>query len=191
MKPVLLNAYFDSETLGLNPYVPNAKIVLAQLRYNGDNYLIKEWEHGEKGLIKELQELFESLPQYTPVITYNGGFDFNYLIGRINCLDFDILTKIAMHDAFIRHIKHCDLLQFDGGYFVALFKIARKYGFPLQSKYDGSHIEGLYKHKNYDEIIEHGVEDIEVLEKLVESTDLANRFLRNEILSWTERKWKR
>ena len=191
MKPVLSNAYFDMETLGYNPHEPKAKIVLAQVRYEGENHLIEEWRMNESNLIRKLFKIFLTFPKYTPVFTYNGGFDFNYLFGRISNLKFDVFTRIAMHHVFLMNIKHCDLLQFDGGYFVPLHRIARKNGYPLQSKYDGSHIERLYKNKDYDSILEHGIEDIEVLEKLTENTILANRFLRDEILTWTERKWKR
>ncbi len=191
MKTMLSNAYFDLETLSLNPYVPHAKIVLAQFKYEGESYLINEWSKGETSLIKKLNSLFAQLPRYTPIITYNGGFDFNYLLGRMNVLNFSDEEKIIMHDNFIRGVKHCDLLQFDGGYFVPLFKIARKCGFPLQSEYDGSHIMELYKNKQYAEICVHGLEDIEVLEKLVINTNIADRFLQTEILTWTQRMWKR
>lgn len=191
MKTVLSNAYFDLETLSLNPYEADAKIILAQVRYEKMTYLINEWSKGEINLIKKLNHLFSEFPEYTPVITYNGAFDFNYLFGRINVLKFTNKEKIIIHDNFTRGIKHCDLLQFDGGYFVKLFKVARKYGFPLQSKYDGSHIKELYKNKQYADILEHGLEDIKILEKLVMKTDIADRFLKTEILNWTQRKWKR
>lgn len=189
MKTPLSNAYFDLETLSLNPYDANAKIILAQLKYNGQVHLLKEWELGEFALICELAKLFRLFPKYTPVMTYNGAFDFSYLMGRVTIKCSYFAEKY--HDIFMRNIKHCDLLQFDNGYFVPLWKICRKMNMPLQSRYDGKHMQKLYEKKEYDCIIEHGLEDVEILEKLVTETDIADRFLKTEILNWNERKWKK
>lgn len=187
----MINAYFDLETTTLNPYVNEAKIILAQVRYNDKSYLFKEWELGEKDLIYKLGDLFNTFPKYTPVVTYNGGFDFNYLISRINLLDFDILQKSLIHHDFIQNVRHCDLLQFDNGYFVPLWKICKKHDMPLQSTYDGKHMRKLYEMKEYDYIIEHGLEDIEILEKLVKLTNIADRFFNVQILTWEERRMKK
>jgi len=135
-----LNAFFDLETLSLNPYVDGAKIILAQIKYGDKIELIREWDFGEKALILRLAKVFSGFPRYTPVFTYNGGFDFNYLIGRINQLFEQDVNKEKYHKIFIQNIKHCDLLQFDGGYFVSFYKLCNKYGMPLESRYDGKHM---------------------------------------------------
>lgn len=187
----MMKVYFDLETLSLNPYSTDAKIILAQVKYGIESKLLKEWEIGEENLIVELIGIFSRFPKYTPVFTYNGGFDFSYLMGRINQMDLSREFKEEIHDVFIRNIKHCDLLQFDNGYFVPFWKICKLYNMPLTSEFDGKMMGKLYEDKNWDKILEHGLEDIEALDRVVSNTNIADRYLKTEILTWKQRKERR
>lgn len=177
--------YYDSETLSLNPYHPEHKMITAQIGYsvNGEfeSHVFKEWELGEKTLIDSVLNNFENLTKYTNVYTYNGLFDILYLLGRCVVLgkSFEELDDIA--SIFTSHIKHCDLFQYDNGYLVSLDKICDRYKIPSKCIYKGKDIARLYSEKEYDKIVSHGEDDIERLHALITNTSLANRFTRMSI----------
>jgi len=169
--------FFDIETTSLNPYSDESKIILAQVRRNGVTHLFKEWELGEKQVINILLNEFCKLEKYEPVITYNGSFDFHFIMGRINELGYDIYQKETMHHIFTT-IKHCDLLQFDNGYFVSLEKICNQYNIPVTYKAYGKHMKKLYEKMEWEKILLHGEEDLILLEELIEKTDIYHRYDR-------------
>ena len=178
--------YFDTETLSLNPYHVNARMVLAQFgkEINGvfTSRVFKEWELGEVNLIKCVcTELMQSA-KYTPVFTYNGLFDILHVTGRMDMLGF---PKDAIGDflsVFTGIVKHCDMLQFDNGYFVSLDKICDHHNIYAECEYSGRDIYKLYQEEKFDDIVAHGVDDIKRLYKLVKDTTLSDRFLNISVL---------
>lgn len=192
--------YFDTETIGLNPYSVDAKMVTAQITDdNGNEIVLKEWELGEMELLMELKKIFNNInfksdksefyiKTYNPVFTYNGAFDFNYIMGRVNML-FDSLIISDYHDILIRGTKHCDILQYDNGYFVSLAKLANEYDIKFECEYNGSHIQALYNDKKYDFIVAHALDDIRVVKCLVNKHGFGDRFINVSVLDKT--RWLR
>lgn len=195
--------YFDTETLSLNPYrnvvldenkndigtgstnPEENKIITAQIGYVVDgkyeSFVFKEWEFGEKLLIDSVLSSIEDLPKYCNVYTYNGMFDILYLLSRCSILGKSALELSDINELITSHIKHCDLLQYDNGYFCSLDKICNRYKIPSKCKYKGKDIKGLYEKGDWYNIISHGEDDIERLHALVTTTQLANRFTRMSI----------
>ena len=87
--------YFDTETLSLNPYSFEAKLIATQIGtcINGcfESEICCEWNNitGEIGLLKGINKRFNMLPRFTPVFTYNGLFDIFYILGRCHVLKLD------------------------------------------------------------------------------------------------------
>lgn len=195
-KEKLMKYYFDMETTGLNPYDPNAKILTAQVRDDeGTTCIFTEWGFGEKVLIDRLTLLFKDINfdengkrTYNPVFTYNGAYDFNYLMGRITQI-FDNEKVRMLHDIFIRGTKHCDLLQFDNGYFVSLSRLCREYDIKMECKYLGKDVYNLYQKGEYEHICDHAKDDIDALWKLVTFHGFDERFLRKPTLIKT--RWEK
>jgi len=77
--------YFDTETLSLNPYSFEAKLIATQIGtcINGyfESEVCCEWNNinGEINLIESINKRFNMLPRFTPVFTYNGLFDIFYI----------------------------------------------------------------------------------------------------------------
>lgn len=181
--------YFDSETLSLNPYDEYAKIITIQIGEIQDNGILnidvyKEWEYksGERALIIDVIRRLDALPKYTPVFTYNGLFDFFYLIGRCNKLDFNNSVRMILNTIFTSGIKHCDLMQYDNGYLVSLDKLCSQYKIDSKCIFKGKDISMLYEERDYNAIIAHGVDDIKRLYRLVHETNLADRFYKIQVL---------
>jgi uncharacterized protein YprB with RNaseH-like and TPR domain len=174
--------YFDTETLSLNPYTIDAKLISTQVLFNGEMRVEKEWELGEKPLIEKLLSGLYNLEKWTPMVTYNGLFDFAYILGRMYQLSFSTQSIKDMHEALITG-KRVDLMQFDNGYFVSLDAICNKYNIPRECPYDGKDIKRLYemKEKGYDYIVAHGKDDVNRLYRLNVETPLGNRFFIDEI----------
>lgn len=167
--------YFDTETLSLNPYTVDAKLVSTQVLFNGEMNVKKEWELGEKSLIEQLLNGLYNLDKWTPMVTYNGLFDFAYILGRMYQLGFSTQSLKDMHEALITG-KRVDLMQFDNGYFVSLNAICNRYGIPKQCEFDGKDISWLYEAKRYDDIVAHGIDDVNRLYRLSTETSLSDRF---------------
>lgn len=192
----MMKYYFDMETIGLNPYDLGAKILTVQVQDDEKNvWLFSEWEFGEKTVIDRLTLLFKEINfdkngerTYNPVFTYNGSFDFHFLMGRITQL-FDLQKMVMLHDIFIRGTKHCDLLQFDNGYFVSQFKLCKEFGIVMDCEYLGKDIYDLYQKGEYSHIIDHAKDDINILWKLVNAFGLDERFLRKSVLEKT--RWEK
>lgn len=174
--------YWDTESLSLNPYEKEGKLVTSQIGYLVDGELeinvLKEWEIGEEKLIIDTINIFRLAPRYTPVFTYNGLHDLMFLIGRMKQYDFDILDYERVHKIIVNHIKHCDLIQYDNGYLVSLDKICNIYDIKSDCVFKGKDILQLYKNKDFNNIIAHGVDDIARLYKLVNDTELGDRFYK-------------
>lgn len=176
--------YFDSETIGLNPYNENAKLLTTQfLNDNNDFVVFTEWEFGEKKLIEKTQNYFVSIvfkertyPTYNPIFTYNGKFDFHFLMGRVSLL-FNQNEKRIIHNTIIRWVKHCDLIQFNNGYYVSLQKLVDKHNIKRKTNYMGKDIYKLYEKEEYDSIINHAYDDVNILKQLVETYGYGERFL--------------
>lgn len=171
-----MNYYFDLETIGLNPFKTGAKVLTAQFLDDDDNLIIlTEWELGEHELLDQIQNIFleinhsEDLKQrsYNPVFTYNGKFDFHFYMNR--CAYYQERKSMGIiFDTVILSTKHCDLMQFDNGFFKGLDTIAKKHKIKRTTKFLGKHIEGLYYDEKYDDIIAHATDDVVILKKLVE-----------------------
>lgn len=175
--------YFDTETLSLNPYDSDAKLITTQIGtyINGyfESQVCCEWNKysNETRLIVKLEERFSLLPKYTPVFTYNGLFDIFYILGRcdilyLNDIKYNLITR------FINGFKHCDMMQYNNGYFVSLDKICQAYGIISDCDFKGKDIKRLYNEKDYDNIIAHGRDDVRRLYRLVNETDLADRYYK-------------
>ncbi len=170
-----MNYYFDMETIRFNPYINDAKIVTAQIKKGGDVVkVLKEWELGEDKLIEELAFIFADINiykgtrTYNRVYTYNGWYDFHFLMGRINLLsDCSISDKRKLFNMFVLYTNHCDLLQYNTGNFVSLEKLRKRYGIKRECIYLGIDVHRLYKMKDYDNIILHGIDDVNILYELV------------------------
>ena len=181
--------YLDSETLSLNPYNVNAKIITIQIgKMRKDKTLqidvYREWEYklGESELIMDIIKRLSVLPKYTPIFTYNGLFDLFYLIGRCNKLNFDNEVIELLNTIFTSTVKHCDLMQYDNGYFISLDKLCIQYKIDSKCVFKGKDINMLYEKKDYNNIISHGEDDIERLYRLVNETNLADRFYKIQVL---------
>lgn len=178
--------FFDTETLNLNPYHLDNKMVLAQIGCLEDGelkiYIFKEWELGELNVINSIIMMFESVPKYTPVFTYNGLFDILYLIGRCNMLNKSFKEMGDISSLFTSNLKHCDLMQYDNGYLCSLDRVCAKYNVSSKCIYKGKDIYKLYMNKEWDKIISHGEDDIERMYKLVTQTSIADRFYKISLL---------
>lgn len=193
VKPIVINRvipqssiYFDTETLSLNPYHANARIVLAQFgkEVNGvfTSRVFKEWELGEVNLIKCMNTELMQSAKYTPVFTYNGLFDILYITGRMTMLGFSEKEIGDFIGVFTGIVKHCDMLQFDNGYFVSLDKICDHHNIYAECEYSGRDIYKLYMGAEFDSIIAHGIDDVNRLYRLAHETPLADRFLNISVL---------
>lgn len=176
----LTNAiYFDTETLALNPYNKDNKIILAQFGYviNDELNIItfNEWYSNEDLLLNEIFGFFRKLKKYTPVVTYNGEFDLRYIIGRLR---YNNVTEKDYYnvDEIIRNFKHCDMTQYNNGYFINMDTICNHYKIESDCKYMGHDVPNLYNEKRYSDIIAHGIDDIKRLYRLTTETNLADRF---------------
>jgi len=176
--------YFDMETTGLNPHFEDAEILTTQFMDNDGNFKVfTRWELSEKDLIEKTQNFFVDInfrqrayPTYNPIFTYNGGFDFHYLMGRIGYL-FNEKEKRVLHNTMIRYSKHCDLLQFNNGYYVSLQKLVNKHNIKRKTNFMGSDIYELYKKQEYESIVNHAYDDVNILKQLVNNYGYGGRFL--------------
>jgi hypothetical protein len=74
------------------------------------------------------------------------------------------------------------MLQYDNGYFVSLDKICHQYGINAECEYSGKDIYELYMKSRFDDIVAHGVDDINRVYRLVHETELADRFFNVSVL---------
>ena len=74
--------------------------------------------------------------------------------------------------------KHCDMMQFDNGYYVSMDNVCKAYNIKADSPYSGKDIKDLYDRGDYKNIIAHGKDDIKRLYRLVNETDLADRYYK-------------
>jgi hypothetical protein len=175
--------YFDTETLSLNPYSFEAKLIATQIGtcINGyfESEICCEWNNitGEINLIEGINKRFNILPKYTPVFTYNGLFDIFYILGRCHVLKLDNIYS-SLLQRFMDGFKHCDMMQFDNGYYVSMDRVCKAYNIIADSPYSGKDIKDLYDRKDYKNIIAHGKDDIKRLYRLVNETDLADRYYK-------------
>ena len=141
--------FFDTETLSLNPYADDAKLITTQIKVNGTMTVLKEWDIGEVNLILELISRFDAFAnnfknrKYMPVVTYHGLFDILYIFGRMNVLGFSEFDVQKAMELFMT-IKHIDLLQYDNGYLLSLNAVCMKYNINPECIFDGSDIHRLY-----------------------------------------------
>ncbi|MGD0384431.1 MAG: ribonuclease H-like domain-containing protein [Thermoguttaceae bacterium] len=171
--------YFDTETTSLNPHNKEAKLLTIQLgieRKDGLQLIVFSTEFNtEFEVINKMNMLFKE-DRFTPIFTYNGLFDILYLMGRC-----DELGNKALHGNIIQlfnsHLKHCDLMQYNNGYFMSLDSVCLEYGIKGKSKFSGKDVYSLYRNDMFNDIIEHGKDDIMRLYRLVHETTLADRFL--------------
>jgi uncharacterized protein YprB with RNaseH-like and TPR domain len=186
----MIKIYFDMETYpAFNPHHKDAKIILAQILVENklQPIILKEWEIGEKKLISELYEIFSKLPKFTPVVTYNGEFDFRWLSMRIGTLFEDREEREKMYYPIFMKRKHCDLMQYNKkfkyntyGSFVRLEDVLKKYNIKMKSPYRGSHMKELYDNKDYRGIIEHGIDDVVCLEQLLKISNVSDRYFKGD-----------
>ncbi len=172
-------AYFDMETIKLNGYMLDAKLLTAQYSLGGKDVVIfKEWELGERDVIISISNAFREFIKYTPIFTYNGSFDFHFLMDRADVIGFSKEEKRILHDVMIRTKKHCDLMQYGKyGEYRKFFDVCSDYDIFPQSTWRGKNMELLYINENYDGIIAHATDDIMMLVELVDKSTLGNRFL--------------
>lgn len=176
--------YFDIETTGLNPYLIDAEILTTQFMDDDGNFKVfTRWDLEEKELIEETQNFFVNInfkhkthQTYNPVFTYNGEFDFHYLMGRVGYL-FNEKEKTIIHNTVIRYTKHCDLIQFDNGYYISLQKLVDKYNIKRKTHFMGNDIHELYKKQEYESIVNHAYDDVNILKQLVNDYGFGERFL--------------
>ena len=157
--------YFDIETSGLNPMYK--KIVLIQLLNDvGELTLLKEWEIGEKEMIKSFYEYLNELPKFTPVVHYNGSaFDIPFILVRTRMLDMNDYWEEFRNNVWVDLIKFidCRTIKFDN--------LAKHYGYEWKCEYKGEDIPEFYTDKRYDDICSHGVDDVEALKHICENSD--------------------
>lgn len=191
--------FFDIETLSLNPYrnegikisdstlslnPDDNKIVLSQIGYIENNELkiklFKEWEIGEENLIAQTIKMLRNNYQYSMLFTYNGSFDLLYLLGRMKYYDFDDNDLAYANRTIHSHLKHCDLIQYNSGYFMTFDAVCNRYGILAECEYNGSQISQFYKDEEYCKIESHGIDDVKRLYYLTTETKLADRFYKNK-----------
>jgi len=178
--------FFDTETLSLNPYADDAKLITTQIKVNGTMTVLKEWDIGEVNLILELISRFDAFAnnfknrKYMPVVTYHGLFDILYIFGRMNVLGFSEFDVQKAMELFMT-IKHIDLLQYDNGYLLSLNAVCMKYNINPECIFDGSDIHRLYYEGQFNDIVAHGTDDVNRLYRLVTETPLSDRFFIDNI----------
>jgi len=177
--------YFDTETLSLNPNKKENKMVLVQFGKIVNNKLIietfNEWNNNEEDLLSYVINYINKLPKYTPIFTYNGEFDFRYFYARLRYNNTSDNDYYMIHEAIIK-MKHCDVLQYDNGYFVSLDTICNKYDIETENNFSGIDVKWQYEEGDYKAIISHGIDDIKRLYRLINETNLADRFYKIQVL---------
>ena len=146
----MVNYYLDLETSGLNPELD--KIITIQyqqvdLEGNpiGDLTILKEWELGEEGVIRQFLNIFKKW-EFIP-IGMNLAFDFRFLLNKIEKytgrkIDYNELSSIPYLD-----IKSILVLMNNGS-----FKGAKLSNFTGKGQ-NGINIPVYYDNKEYDKII--------------------------------------
>ena len=165
--------FFDIETTTLGAYDYDAKVVLAQTLRDGELTLLPLWKMSEQDLIIKLSEIFYSLDDYEPILTYNGGFDFRYITNRISKVIG--VGKSRIESRFRTKIKHIDMFQYSQGFMVPLSTILKIYNIRQENSEYGCVMKQMYDLEEFNNIINHGVEDVELLKKLIDKeSDFAN-----------------
>ena len=162
--------FFDIETTTLGAYDYDAKVVLSQTLRDGKLTLLPLWKMSEYDLIMELSEIFYSLEDYEPVLTYNGGFDFRYITNRISKVMGT--EKSRIESRFRIKVKHIDMFQYSDKFMVPLSTVLKIYNIKQENPDYGCVMRQMYELGEFNNIINHGVEDVELLQDLIDKEPL-------------------
>jgi len=156
-----MTAFFDIETLGLNPY--QSRLILIQLSHERSIQLWRGWETEEREMIAGFLEALDSLPRNEVVVGFNIlKFDLPFIAGRLTIHHrMDCPTHQRLYD---RH--WFDLFQFLGGEYRSMDYWISKYDIRRDCPYTGRDIPLLFERGEYDKVEAHGVEDIMLCELL-------------------------
>ena len=155
---------FDIETLGLNAY--KHQIVLIGMKKGGKIKQWKLWEtKNEAEIILKCIEAFKEIdPFEETIVGYNNlKFDVPFIIARLT-----ILNKMTPEIWDLLHNKKWfDLYQFLGNDFKSLQLWLNRFGI-RRSREDimGAQVPELYRRKQYKEIEQHNIDDLNTSEEL-------------------------
>lgn len=200
--------YLDIENINLNPYLFDSKIITIQYLREKDKspIVFKIWDmdgdtekERENNVIASFWNVYlkDTLDRtgwmtWNPLFTYNGyRHDIPYLHARFSILQTEknkMKRNRDFYKLFYTNTVHYDLMSYDNGYLVGLRNFALQYGITMKSEYIGENIKFLYENNMHDEIIEHAVEDVLVMRKLVNEYNIGYRFTHIPILDNLHRK---
>jgi len=180
---------FDCETTTVNPYDDEARLLTFQFKKNNDDVEIYAiWENrltdepmteseldiAENLLLNRIEQVFLGLDGFSDIITYNGLFDILYLIGRYAVIHENQSSRFYFHDVILNKRFHHDMMSLymyqNNGYPMTLSKLCRrKLGVRPDSDYVGKDIPQLFREGNYDDILLHATDDVEMTYLLAKS----------------------
>lgn len=167
---------FDCETTGINPYDSDASLLTFQYKINNnpiDILAIWDYNDDEAELIQKIIYVFQSLDDYSDLITYNGLFDIQYMMGR-TVMASDVHDVSRLYQAIQDKRFHHDLMKLymyeNNGFPLTLNKLcARKLGIKPESSYVGREMPKLYLVKRYEEILKHAEDDVKMTYELAKT----------------------
>lgn len=169
-------SYIDIETYspGSEPKLSDKVILIYYKEELGGNVkaVYKEWEEGEKTILKNFYELLKRRVEKEKVITLIGfnhvRFDIPLLTFRLNEHKIDLLENImeVFRKTYWRDLRQC-LLPFNGYSFKGLTsdEVAKKFDIE-PPKYSNKEIKTFYENKEYNKIEEHSESDMRLLSDL-------------------------
>jgi RNase_H superfamily len=156
-----MTAFFDIETLGLNPY--KSRLVLIQLCHSRCIQLWRSWEANEPEMISGFLDALDSLPVNEVVVGFNIlKFDVPFVAGRLTAHGMmDCTSHRRLYD---RH--YLDLFQLLGGEYRSMDYRIAQYGLGRDCPYTGRDVPVLFARGEYEKVEAHGVEDLMLTELL-------------------------
>jgi uncharacterized protein YprB with RNaseH-like and TPR domain len=168
-----LTLFFDIETEGLNPYIH--KILTIQVKRDDEIKVWKLWEEkNEQDMIDKVLDFLFKINNNTTICGYNClKFDVPFIVSR---LSQSVLLNESIYCNFYNK-KWFDLYQYLGDDYVSLNRWSKYYDIERSCNIEGKNIPYLYISKNYDDIIDHAIDDLLTCEKLV-------LVLQKRIMKW-------
>jgi len=155
--------YFDIETLGEHADPWNGKIITIQIRMNRQTIIWKEWELGEKGVIKAFFEFLEQIKRKETLFVGYCPFKKDIPCLNVRMKELGIWNK-RREQILCVWLNWQDLYQFLGAGFMK-FKAWLK-TFKITKEWKGEAPSKLYREKRFDELEDYIQNEMESLEEL-------------------------